>query len=287
MGKLYRNKEWLYQKYIVDKLSTVKIGKLSRVNSKTILYWLKKYNIPIRSLSETNKGHIPWNKGKIGVYSKETLEKMGRNSQVFRKGHIPWNKGLRRDNDIRVMKNVQKFLEGQKRFYENGGNPWNKNNKFPQVAGLNNHNWKGGITPLMIKIRSYRKYDEWRRKVYKRDNYTCQICGNNKGHNLNSHHIISFSKIIQYFEIIDFQAAIKCKLLWDINNGITLCEKCHDRIHSKEGKKWAYFNIRSRIYDKTGLLLPNENIINGMFTMGYWGNSEEDYMLRMNKGVIL
>ena len=35
------------------------------------------------------KGHEPWNKGKTGVYSKETLDKMGESH----KGQTPWNKG--------------------------------------------------------------------------------------------------------------------------------------------------------------------------------------------------
>lgn len=30
-----------------------------------------------KRISDANKGHIPWNKGKTGVYSKETLERMG------------------------------------------------------------------------------------------------------------------------------------------------------------------------------------------------------------------
>ena len=43
------------------------------------------------------KGHIPWHKGKTGVYSKDTLEKMSKG----RRGKIPWNKkGLRPLHDI-------------------------------------------------------------------------------------------------------------------------------------------------------------------------------------------
>ena len=46
---LYKNKEWLYQKYVVEGLSTNKIGEMFNINQKTIWYWLKKYDINIRS----------------------------------------------------------------------------------------------------------------------------------------------------------------------------------------------------------------------------------------------
>jgi len=52
MIKLYKDKKWLYQKYINEKLSANKIGKLCGIFG--IGYWLKKYNILIRSRSEAN-----------------------------------------------------------------------------------------------------------------------------------------------------------------------------------------------------------------------------------------
>lgn len=131
----------------------------------------------------------------------------------------------------------------------------------------------------MRSARTYNKYKEWREKIFLRDNYSCQNNGCGQiGGELRAHHIISFSKILQYYEITDYQEAIECELLWDINNGITLCEKCHDKIHSKEFKKWAYFYIRGIMYNKTGLY-RNEHILNELFTMGYSGNNEEDYAL--------
>jgi len=54
---------WLYQKYVVEKLSTVQIGKLCDINDVTINRWLKKYGIEIRSIREAKKGCAAWNKG--------------------------------------------------------------------------------------------------------------------------------------------------------------------------------------------------------------------------------
>ncbi len=40
-----------------------------------------------------------------------------------------------------------------------------------------NPNWKGGITPLVTKIRNSDKYIQWRTDVFVRDSFTCQIVG--------------------------------------------------------------------------------------------------------------
>lgn len=229
--KLYQDKDWLYKKYIIEKLNPYQIAKLYNVDHKTIRIWLKKFNIPIRSISEATKISMnnPNIKKKISIASKKMWNKSGFKEKHHKAmlGLIPWNKGLKG--------------EGYKVFYVNGfrgidkGNiPWNKGKKFPQVSGKNNHNWKGGISPLIYKIRSYKKYDKWRKEVYERDNYTCQICGDNKGHNLQAHHIKSFAKIIQGNNIKDFNHSLECRELWDINNGITICKRCHNLIHSNK-----------------------------------------------------
>ena len=64
---------------------------------------------------------------------------------------------------------------------------------------------------------------EWRKEVYKRYNYTCQCCGDNTGGNLNAHHLDGYEWCIE-------------KRI-DIDNGITLCEKCHKEFHCLYGRK--------------------------------------------------
>ena len=68
-------------------------------------------------------------------------------------------------------------------------------------------------------IRRSGKYNEWRKAVFERDDYTCQSCGQHGGI-LNAHHIKPFS---QY---------PNDRL--DINNGITLCKECHRLLHRGE-----------------------------------------------------
>jgi 5-methylcytosine-specific restriction endonuclease McrA len=106
-----------------------------------------------------------------------------------------------------------------------------------------NPNWKNGITPLRHLIRTSENSENWRTSVFERNNYTCQECGDNKGGNLEVHHIKSFNSILQEFlnqysqfsPIDDKETLVRLATtyepFWDINNGITLCRECHNRKH--------------------------------------------------------
>lgn len=49
-------RDWLYQQYIENQLSTRDIAKLASVSHKVVNYWLKRCNIPIRSRKDSLKG---------------------------------------------------------------------------------------------------------------------------------------------------------------------------------------------------------------------------------------
>jgi len=83
------------------------------------------------------------------------------------------------------------------------------------------HFWKGGVTNEHERIRASSDFINWRKNVYERDNFTCQRCKDDAGGNLYSHHVNNFS---QYPEE-----------RFDVNNGITLCDKCHNGFHKKYG----------------------------------------------------
>jgi len=86
----------------------------------------------------------------------------------------------------------------------------------PINIGEKNNMWKGGITPENQKIRHSIESTLWRNSVFARDNWTCQKCSI-KGGKLHSHHIQNFA---QY-----------PGLRFAIDNGITLCRKCHILFH--------------------------------------------------------
>lgn len=85
--------------------------------------------------------------------------------------------------------------------------------------GDKSHFWKGGISKENEICRKISEYREWRSSVFKRDNFTCQIC-ESVGGKLNAHHIKEFSK--------------HKELRFAIDNGITLCEECHKNIHKNK-----------------------------------------------------
>lgn len=93
--------------------------------------------------------------------------------------------------------------------------------------GPNHHFWRGGITPLRRAIRNSWEYTQWRSAGFLRDNYLCVIGGKDHGHKLHYDHIKRFSDILIENNITTMDEAMNCSALWDINNGRTLCEKCH------------------------------------------------------------
>jgi len=73
--KQYQDRDWLYQKYIIEKLSVPKMSKLFCYSEPTIYRYIKKNNIKTRTLSETTSGKNNPNYGKHP--SKEIREKIG------------------------------------------------------------------------------------------------------------------------------------------------------------------------------------------------------------------
>ena len=90
---------------------------------------------------------------------------------------------------------------------------WRKGSESPNwISELNNTE----------RSRDNSEYKKWRFLVYKRDNFTCQICNITKV-KLNAHHIMSYSRFND--------------LKFNLDNGVTLCECCHKEFHSKYSKK--------------------------------------------------
>jgi len=79
MNKLYRNEDWLYQKYIKEKLFMHEIAKLCKISKSTLCYWMDKLELKRRTQSETQ---VERNKRKPILYNKEWIH------QKY------WNEGL-------------------------------------------------------------------------------------------------------------------------------------------------------------------------------------------------
>jgi len=81
------------------------------------------------------------------------------------------------------------------------------------------YHWKGGPIGIINQIKLSEEYKQFRMDVLLRDNFTCQNCGI-RGYVLEVHHI----KQVKFYP----------ELILDINNGVTLCKKCHDL--TKQGR---------------------------------------------------
>ncbi len=160
------------------------------------------------------KGLAPWNKGK--QFSEESklrmsLAKKGKKIGPFTKQHKRKIAQALRGKPSGMLgkkhslESVKKMSETHKR---KGTGKWSKWNQF----GNKNPMWKGGVTPKTEIIRKSLEYELWRKSVFERDNYTCQMCGI-RGYKLEADHIKRFSEFPELRFVID--------------NGRTLCKDCH------------------------------------------------------------
>lgn len=119
-----------------------------------------------------------------------------------------------------------------------------------EMKGKNSTKYIDGRKLLPLCIRSLQEYFNWRTLIFQRDNYTCQNCyihsGNGKAVYLEAHHKKKFHKIFEEFlnyynqfsPIEDKETlvrlAMKYEPFWNIDNGETLCEDCHNLTKGKK-----------------------------------------------------
>jgi len=159
------------------------------------------------------------------VVSQETKTKIGKANKVsvklyYERGGTTWNIGGGKYTDEMKLK----MSKAQKQRFKTE-KPWNYRLKG-YLSGEQNHNWRGGITPLNRYLRTCFEYRLWRTKVFERDNFTCQEC-KTRGGVLNVDHIKPFSLVLHEYSIASYEEAQSCRELWDIDNGRTLCKGCH------------------------------------------------------------
>ncbi len=145
-------------------------------------------------------GHIPWNKGKSGIYSEEIKQKISKSliGNQYRKGKL---------HSEETKKKIGTSLKGRptwnkgKQMWIDKPHPmlgkigWNKGiprseETKKKLAGYNGEKasrWKGGISfePYCPKFNKQLK-----EQIRERDNRTCQLCSEKEnGRKLDIHHI--------------------------------------------------------------------------------------------------
>ena len=157
---LHLNRDWLYQKYIIEGLSTYQIGEIVGRNPKNVYNKLKDFGIPTRTRAE--------------VITKNSWWAIGREHA---------GKGKKRSDETKAKISTART-----------------DKKYPNLAGENNGmfgkrspNWKGGVTPERQALYSSENWKEIVKSIFERDGYICRRCGKKSGH-LHTHHIKSWAE---------------------------------------------------------------------------------------------
>lgn len=182
---------------------------------KQLKYW---QSITGRKLSEEHKDKI--SKALKGISKPEGFNIGRKLSEETIKKLRESNLGQKRSEETkRKMKDNYNYHTNNGCF-EKGQKPWNTGIKS-WVSGDKHPNWKGGITEEQQRARNSDEYAKWRIEVLRNNDFTCQRCGV-RGGKLIAHHLKSFATFL--------------KLRFDIDNGQTLCRKCHYETHYSNNK---------------------------------------------------
>lgn len=189
------DRDWLYEKYIVEGLDCVAIGKMVNRDPKSVWNWLVDFGIPTRPRGSyfasqpwfsfwMHAGDSPMKGRKLSAETRKIMSDIAK-----AKGRVPFDPA------------VGSYMKGRK--------------------GADVPSWRGGVTP---ERQAFYSSQEWKAvvpMVWARDRKTCQHCGRVHGREdrgkFDIHHIVSF----------------ECReLRAELSNLVFLCEACHYWVHS-------------------------------------------------------
>ena len=191
--------------YVNDMMSMDNIGLKFGCSGPSVALILKSKGINIRGSNDTKRGKTNHLRKDIDTCKAKNLYAEGEcMSEIGRRLEVS-SQTVRRaliESDVEI-KTLSETLKGKR-------------------GGKNNANYRPWLT---VEDRGSRrdsyKANAWRSAVFDRDGYSCLSCGDSKGGNLNAHHILPYS--------------IAKNKRWDVENGATLCNKCHRAFHRQYG----------------------------------------------------
>jgi hypothetical protein len=233
----YRNKDWLYSEYIVKGRDANDIAKECGINQRTLREWISYFQLNNKYKSKTEK----LTKDVIeDLYFKQhkTSEEIG--DMYGLTGNTVINVirsyGYQIPNRSELLSIYYNEKDGYEKVRLSQSTMENRIKSSCRQRGISVEDFDGFSTTEQHMARNNTYYKEWQRKVFKRDNYTCQCCGK-RGGNLNAHHLYNFAE----YE----------NLRYEVTNGTTLCEPCHlinypNSFHSIYGER---NNTPEQIYE--------------------------------------
>jgi micrococcal nuclease len=271
--KLYHNSQWLTDHYCDKKWSQLQIAKYCDVTQSTISKWLIKLNIETRSFSEgkCNSKNGSWVDSpykeyttlyKLYVEEKRSIPEIAELSKHSNSTISRWL----RNTGIKIRNGANKITKprtGEDNPNWKGGidiicpTCGRTKSRTSEQCFSCYHDFRRKkceerlennqlSVPISKNLRLLIK--PWKLQVLERDNYQCVSCGN--ANKLYAHHIVPFSiirdqLIMEYGQFIDYNFSTSSnrqkfldmvkddKRLWDIENGITLCNDCHNGEHAR------------------------------------------------------
>lgn len=239
MEHKYLDRDWLYEEYIVKNRTIKSVCEEFGVSHQSVERYLKKYNIkkhPIKRVPTVEElYHLHVEQG-IGV---STIAKQYPGIGIDTIRRIMSENGIEKVPASELMSKWWSNQENKEIMSAQRKRLWGREDyraktmghltdpdaikdraikRSAAYQGVSIEEWAGFLTPQQTRIRASKEYIEWREIVFRRDDYTCQCCGDRSraGHSviLHAHHLENF--------------AHNEDLRFDVDNGITLCFNCHD-----------------------------------------------------------
>lgn len=214
--------------YINQKISANELSKRYQTDHNTILRIVERNGYPTRSMQEAQL-----------LTSNDNIDDLFYDNQELSRLHWQENKSCKEIGAMigvdggTIRRQMQKMGLKTRNVSES---------KKGQMVGELHPNWKGGITKLTALLREYFGVNI-APKVSRRDNYTCQMCGDTHTI-LNVHHIVPFKTIVDQiilehpeYNVVDnkqelYEIITHDERFLDEDNLITYCKKCHQKLHS-------------------------------------------------------
>lgn len=202
-------KDYLHQKYVVKKMTIRQIAEevyRRNTGASTINRWLKTLGFvdELRHGSEAIK--TQW----VNNQKRRELSREITRTYMHTKASREKMKSTKQTEESKMKQRATKMGE---------------NNPMYGVVGEKSPQWNPNLTPeeRIHKRKNTQNY-KWIKNVYKRDDYTCQCCGYDKDGTLIAHHLNGY-----HWDVGN---------RFNVENGITLCEDCHQKFHKIYGYKF-------------------------------------------------
>ena len=214
------DRDWLYQKYWIERLTCRAIAELVGCEATAVLKALKRLGIPRRTNSEAHKGAIPQNKGQTKypelrdedwLYQKYWIEELS----IHKIANIV---GC---SDYAVWCALLRFNILMR-------------NKSEAVKGEKNPSWNGGTSFLPYCPAFNEKFKEYIRDKFGRVCFLCPKTEKENGRKLSVHHV-NYNKDCFCEEDVDCQF-------------VPLCIRCH--VKTNRNREFWEKVIISKLHEK-------------------------------------